>query len=54
MQNDVRVHADPEIELGQMNIDETAFESFTLGQRIHHLEVEEKIVKEIEEQEKSS
>ena len=43
MQN-VRVHADPEIELGQMNIDETDFESFTLGQRIHHLEVEGYVV----------
>ena len=40
----VRVHADPEIELGQMNIDETDFESFTLGQRIHHLEVEGYVV----------
>lgn len=36
----IRVRTDPGVELGHMRIDETDFASFTLGQRIRHLEVE--------------
>src|SRR5438552_10228133 len=39
-----RVHIDPHEEIGFMNIDETDFSKFTLGQRIRHLEMEGYVV----------
>ena len=42
--NNIRKYTDPEIEIGHMRIDETDFTSFTLGQRIRHLEVEGYVV----------
>lgn len=38
------VHIDPQEEIGFMNIDETDFTKFTLGQKIQHLEVEGYVV----------
>ena len=42
---EIQVQIDPDEEISIMNIDETDFKSFTLGQKIRHLEVEGFVVR---------
>ncbi len=41
---DTQVHIDPDEEIGFMHVDDTDFSTFTLGQKIRHLEVEGYVV----------
>ena len=41
---DTQVHIDPDEEIGFMHLDDTDFSTFTLGQKIRHLEVEGYVV----------